>query len=131
MLHSHIHLNWIGTAPWRVKWSEAISNFEMDLQFCLVCYRTAPIIYLCYSFGTNERMESRGRGLTSSRLYSTVHWNRDQDGNPIQSNPWVYIYIYIHCNLFILLDFDFDFDHDDEPIVRFCVVRFFLYTTWF
>ena len=105
MLHSNIHLNWIGTAPWRVKWSEAISNFEMDLQFCLVCYRTAPIIYLCYSFGTNERMESRGRGLTSSRFYSTVHWNRDQDGNPIQSNPihgYIYTYTYIAIYLFYL-----------------------------
>jgi len=102
MLHSHIHLNWIGTAPWRVKWSEAISNFEMDLQFCLVCYRTAPIIYLCYSFGTNEwRVEVE----VWRRAAYTVQYIEIEIKTGIQSNPihgYIYIYTYIAIYLFYL-----------------------------
>ena len=89
---------WIELELLRGEWSE-VKQFQISKWICnFVWFVTAPRPLFIYviPLEQNKRMESRGRGSTSSRLYSTVHWNRDQDGNPIQSNPWVYIYIYIH-----------------------------------
>ena len=127
---------WIELELLRGEWSE-VKQFQISKWICnFVWFVTAPrplFIYVIPLEQTNEwRVEVEvWRRAASTVQYSTLKSRSRRESNPIQSNPWVYIYIYIHCNLFILLDFDFDFDHDDEPIVRFCVVRFFLYTTWF